>query len=139
MGFNNFSDELAVLEIVRSANFVRPGKLTSGQIYLALIRLQSDVPAAGDFMAMIDELVKEGLLVSAAVLDHDISFPYVQHIVLGVTETGAAVLEDRRFQADLFYMCSTVPSQLQRQERTDSRNCQPRTDKPHLPCSLCRA
>lgn len=32
MGFNNFSDELAVLEIVRSANFVRPGKLTSGQI-----------------------------------------------------------------------------------------------------------
>ncbi|QVX16391.1 hypothetical protein DB356_17600 [Pseudomonas congelans] len=104
MGFNNFSDELAVLEIVRSANFVRPGKLTSGQIYLALIRLQSDVPAAGEFMAMIDELVKEGLLVSAAVLEHDISFPYVQHIVLGVTETGAAVLEDRSFQADLFYM-----------------------------------
>jgi hypothetical protein len=55
-------------------------------------------------MAMIDELVKEGLLVSAAVLEHDISFPYVQHIVLGVTETGAAVLEDRSFQADLFYV-----------------------------------
>ncbi|MCF5165484.1 hypothetical protein GIW45_15740 [Pseudomonas congelans] len=104
MGFNNFSDELEVLEIVRSANFVRPGKLTSGQIYLALIRLQSDVPAAGEFMAMIDELVKEGLLVSAAVLEHDISFPYVQHIVLGVTETGAAVLENLSFQADLFYM-----------------------------------
>ncbi|OBS37495.1 hypothetical protein A9K79_22010 [Pseudomonas syringae pv. syringae] len=90
-------------------------------------------------MAMIDELVKEGLLVSAAVLEHDISFPYVQHIVLGVTETGAAVLEDRSFQADLFYMCSTVPFQLQRQERTDSRNCQSPTDEPHLPCSLCRA
>ncbi|SDX58456.1 hypothetical protein SAMN05444064_11113 [Pseudomonas syringae] len=103
VGFNHFSNELAVLEIVQSSNFVRPRKLTSGQLYFALIRLQSEVPVIGIFMEMIDELVKEGLLISAAVLDHDPSFPYVQHIILGLTEIGDAALRERRGQADLFY------------------------------------
>ncbi|WP_054085592.1 MULTISPECIES: hypothetical protein [Pseudomonas syringae group] len=103
VGFNHLSNELAVLEIVQSSNFVCPRKLTSGQLYMALIRLKSDVPVVGSFMAMIDELVKEGLLISAAVLDHDPSFPCVQHIILGLTEIGAAALQERRCQADLFY------------------------------------
>lgn len=102
MGFNPLSHELAVLEIVRSAHFIRPRKLTSGQLYLALIRLQSEVPAIGTFMEMIDDLVKEGLLVSAAVLDHDVSFPYVQHIISGLTEIGEAALEVQSAQVDPF-------------------------------------
>ncbi|KTB78849.1 hypothetical protein [Pseudomonas syringae] len=108
--FNHFSNELAVLEIVRSSNFIRPRKLTSGQLYMALIRLQSDVPSIESFMAMIDELVKEGLLISATVLDHDASFPYTQHIILGLTEIGEAALEESSAQADHFLPVIGEPS-----------------------------
>ncbi|EFW79517.1 hypothetical protein ALP26_01182 [Pseudomonas savastanoi pv. glycinea] len=93
MSNHHFSDELAVLEIVDSAHFFRPGKMTSGQLCLSLIRLQPAVPAIGEFMEMIDHLVKEGLLISGAVLPCDASFPYVQHIIFGLTEVGKAVVQ----------------------------------------------
>ncbi|KUG42879.1 hypothetical protein [Pseudomonas savastanoi] len=44
-------------------------------------------------MEMIDTLVKEGLLISGAVLPCDASFPYVQHIIFGLTEVGEAVVQ----------------------------------------------
>ncbi|RMR62802.1 hypothetical protein ALP83_03745 [Pseudomonas syringae pv. actinidiae] len=95
---HHFSDELAVLEIVSNAHFFRPGKMTSGQLYLNLIRLQPAVPAIGEFMEMIDHLVKEGLLISGAILPCDASFPYVQHIIFGLTDVGEAALQATRFQ-----------------------------------------
>ncbi|KPW59938.1 Uncharacterized protein ALO80_04415 [Pseudomonas caricapapayae] len=93
VGNDHFFDESAVLEIVHSANLARCRKLTSGQLYLGLVRVLPTVPAIGDFMAIIDGLVKEGLLISGAVLPYDPSFPYVQHIILGLTEPGEAALD----------------------------------------------
>ncbi len=136
MDFNHFSNELAVLEIVRSSNFIRPRKLTSGQLYMALIRLQSDVPAIERFMAMIDELVKEGLLISAMVLDHDPSFPYTQHIILGLTEPGEAALEERSAQADHFLPMISEPAFNQDSSKLDAILAY---EKHHFPCTLCRA
>ncbi|MCI3946061.1 hypothetical protein K0038_03111 [Pseudomonas syringae] len=37
-------------------------------------------------------MVREGLLTSAKVLEHDLSFPYPQHLISGLTEMGAASL-----------------------------------------------
>ncbi|KPB71592.1 Uncharacterized protein ABJ99_0781 [Pseudomonas syringae pv. cilantro] len=40
-------------------------------------------------------MVREGLLTSAQVLEPDLSFPYPQHIISGLTEIGAASLADQ--------------------------------------------
>ncbi|KAA8698087.1 hypothetical protein F4W67_01075 [Pseudomonas caricapapayae] len=94
---NAVSDEnprvdLAVLSIVKRLCVSKPQKLTFGQIYRELVRAHSRAPAIHVCVTTVDTLVREGLLISAKVLEADQSFPYTQHIISGLTEIGAASL-----------------------------------------------
>lgn len=90
----NLSIDLAVLKSVRLLNRVRSRKLTFGQIYMQLLRSQAHTPSIAQCVVAVDVLVREGLLVSERVLEQDPAFPYVQHIISGLTEIGAASLGD---------------------------------------------
>jgi hypothetical protein len=66
--------------------------MTFGQIYMQLVRSQQSIPPIAQCVVTVDVLVKEGLLVSERVLDEDPAFPYIQHIISGLTDIGAACL-----------------------------------------------
>lgn len=83
---------LAVLQAVRALNRDHSRKLTFGQIFMQLVRTQRTIPPVAQCVMTVDELVREGLLISERVLDEDHSFPYIQHIIIGLTEVGAACL-----------------------------------------------
>ena len=87
-----YAVDIAVLKAVRVLNLAGARKLTFGQIYNRLIHSQARVPPIVECVVAVDVLVREGLLVSVRVLDEDPAFPYVQHIISGLTEIGAAVL-----------------------------------------------
>jgi hypothetical protein len=84
--------ELSVLKTVRELNHNRTRKLTFGQIYMKLIQLHACVPSIAQCLQTVDELVKEGLLVSEKMLDKHLDFPYPQHLISGLTDIGAASL-----------------------------------------------
>ncbi|WP_328588287.1 MULTISPECIES: hypothetical protein [Pseudomonas syringae group] len=90
-----FRTDLAILKAVRRLCAGQPRKLTFGQIYRELVRAHSSLPAIDVCVAMVDTMVREGLLRSARILEHDLSFPYPQHIICGLTEIGAASLVER--------------------------------------------
>ncbi|RMP09947.1 hypothetical protein ALP98_101771 [Pseudomonas viridiflava] len=84
--------DLAILSIVKRSCSNKPQKLTFGQIYRELVRAYARAPAIHVCIGAVDTLVREGLLISARVLEPDQSFPYTQHIISGLTEIGAASL-----------------------------------------------
>ncbi|KPX39194.1 hypothetical protein ALQ03_101943 [Pseudomonas savastanoi pv. glycinea] len=84
--------DLAILSIVKRLCLSTPQKLTFGQIYRELVRAYARAPAIHVCVGAVDTLVREGLLISARVLEPDQSFPYTQHIISGLTEIGAASL-----------------------------------------------
>ncbi|WP_439851762.1 hypothetical protein [Pseudomonas syringae] len=88
--------DLAILRIVRRLCSGRPRKLTFGQIYIELVRACTSLPAIPVCVTTVDTMVREGLLTSAKVLEPDLSFPYTQHLISGLTEIGAASLADQR-------------------------------------------
>ncbi|RMO81541.1 hypothetical protein ALQ33_101383 [Pseudomonas syringae pv. philadelphi] len=91
----NLRIDLAILRVVRRLCSNQPRKLTFGQIYTELIRCHSVPPAIPACVTTVDTMVREGLLTSAQVLEPDLSFPYPQHIISGLTEIGAASLADQ--------------------------------------------
>ncbi len=88
--------DLAILKIVRRLCSSKPRKLTFGQIYMELVRACASLPAIPVCVMTVDTMVREGLLTSAKVLEPDLSFPFTQHLISGLTEIGAASLADQR-------------------------------------------
>lgn len=84
--------ELAILKTVHALCEKGSRRITFGQIYMHLLRLRSSIPSITRCVETVDELVKEGLLVSERILDQDPDFPYTQHIIGGLTEIGLASL-----------------------------------------------
>ncbi|OUM08071.1 hypothetical protein BW686_08645 [Pseudomonas syringae] len=92
MSYPLIRTDLAILKVVRRLCSSQPRKLTFGQIFRELVRCHSSLPAIDVCVARVDTMVREGLLTSAKVLEHDLSFPYPQHLISGLTEMGAASL-----------------------------------------------
>ncbi|WP_122259913.1 hypothetical protein [Pseudomonas syringae] len=84
--------ELAILGAVNNLNALQARTLTFGQIYMELVRTQTDFPTIKECVAIVNVLVAEGLIVSKGILEHDPGFPYTQHLIGGVTEVGVAAL-----------------------------------------------
>lgn len=82
--------ELAILKTVLALSEGGSRRITFGQIYMHLLRLRSSVPSITRCVESVDGLVKEGLLVSARILDQDPDFPYTQHIISRLTDVGLA-------------------------------------------------
>ncbi|CAM3239056.1 hypothetical protein BZK31_12720 [Pseudomonas floridensis] len=87
--------DVAILRVVRRLSPDRSRKLTFGQIYMELLRTSARVCSIVDCVQAVDVLASEGLLISERVLDVDPSFPYTQHIISGLTDIGAASLDER--------------------------------------------
>lgn len=86
--------DLAILKTVHLLCEGHDRRITFGQIYMHLLRLRKGVPSIVQCVETVDVLVKEGLLVSARILDQDPDFPYTQHIISGLTEIGRASLKE---------------------------------------------
>lgn len=87
---------LAVLKTVRLLTQHQAdhqtAKLTFGQIYMQLVRTRQSIPPIAQCVGIVDELVREGLLISERVLGEDPAFPYTQHLISGLSPIGVACL-----------------------------------------------
>ena len=100
MTSNNVSDKpgriaVAILSAVRRLSPDRSRKLTFSQIYMELLTRSARVCPIVDCVLAVDVLAREGLLISERLLEVDPSFPYTQHIISGLTDVGAASLDER--------------------------------------------
>lgn len=87
------SVDLAILRTVRLLSEGPSRRVTCGQIYLELARFNPHLPPVAHCAVAVDVLVREGLLVSERVLGEDPGFPYPQHLIIGLSEMGAASLD----------------------------------------------
>ena len=86
------SIDIAILNAVRLLTRDGQRKLTFGQIYMHLVGCLQSIPPIARCVEAVDVLVSEGLLTSERVLEDDPTFPYLQHIISGLTEVGEACL-----------------------------------------------
>lgn len=84
--------DIAILNAVRLLTRDGQRKLTFGQIFMHLVGCLQSIPPIARCVEAVDALVSEGLLTSERVLEDDPTFPYVQHIISGLTEVGEASL-----------------------------------------------
>ncbi|WP_155496582.1 hypothetical protein [Pseudomonas amygdali] len=68
MSDSNRVIELAILGAVNNLNVLRARTLTFGQIYMELVRTQTDFPTIKECVAIVNVLVAEGPIVSKETL-----------------------------------------------------------------------
>lgn len=87
--------DVALLSVVSRLSPDRTRRLTFGQIYMELLKRSPRVCPLIECVLAVNVLASEGLLISERVLEVDPSFPYTQHLISGLSDVGAASLDER--------------------------------------------